>query len=250
MFITSLTATDVAALTPIKMNQYYELALIVSPDLTNPEIEKKLQSIRQSLDKVGQIKSEDIWGMRSLAYVIKHHDRGFYAIFYVEAPAGALAEINNDLRLDSGILRYIIINHDQKYTPIVRLDEEDATLTNIKKTPHGAKEVKPEIISEPKEEKKPEKIKKESQAAPDNKKIAKDKPEPEVIEKDDSPEEKQPAPEATTEIEAKIEKEEKEIAPLEIPEPEKDEPAKKKAEEKKKSSLDDLDSALDRLLQE
>ncbi|MCX6807371.1 MAG: 30S ribosomal protein S6 [Patescibacteria group bacterium] len=208
----------------------YELALILSSELTNPEIEKKLTHIRKSLEKIGKIDKEDIWGMRDFAYRIKFQHRGYYAIFYVSAEAGMLSELDSELRLDNDVLRHLITVHDVNYVPVVRLEEEGARVDKRE----ARVKAKTEVIIE------------ETAVDQTDKKVKTIIPEPEAPDNVEPPKSQldtaELEPEKTIKKRVKIVEEEPKI-PV-------DGVARKKTQEKKKSSLTDLDAALDALLKD
>ncbi len=201
-----------------KMTKNYEVAIIVSPSLTNAEIEKKITQIRKNLNKAGKIHAEDIWGMRELAYRIKLQRQGFYALFYLHAEAGALTEFDAEMRIDQDILRHLILTHADDYVPVVRLDEEEGTPSSDTRAREkaavkaAATKVKVEVEKE--------------EAAPAEKTAEKSEKPVAEPEKKSEPELEKPA------------------------EPITEDGVKKKTVSKKKTSLDDLDAALDELLKD
>lgn len=216
----------------------YELALIVSSELTSQEIEKKLENLRKEISKCAKITSEDVWGLRDLAYRIKLQEKGFYAIFYVEGEAGCLDEIEGELRIDPQFLRYLVIKREDGYVPQVRLEEEGAPVKKeeIKKKVEVARAQKVVKIEEEKPAPKVKKVE-EKKVEVKEEVVEEKKVEEEKVEEEKEEVKKEVAPEKV-EVEEKKEEEEKEPT------------MKKKVAPKKKSSLDDLDAALDELLKD
>lgn len=210
----------------------YELALIVSSELTSQEIEKKLENLRKEISKCAKITSEDVWGLRDLAYRIKLQERGFYAIFYVEGEAGCLDEIEGELRIDPQFLRYLVIKREDGYVPQVRLEEEGAPVKKeeIKKKVETARAQKVVKIEEEKPAPKVKKVEVEEKKEEEEEKSE--------VKKEEKVEVKEEVAPKKVEVEEKKEEEEKEPT------------MKKKVAPKKKSSLDDLDAALDELLKD
>lgn len=52
---------------------------------------------------------EDLWGVRGLAYPIKHNDKAFFAHFEFETEPEKAITLDRNLRLNEDILRYLII---------------------------------------------------------------------------------------------------------------------------------------------
>lgn len=104
----------------------YELMLILSPKQTDKEIEKNLKEIKGILSENGyEVVDEDLWGMREMAYPVKGSSKGYYAVYnFVGEPAG-LPEVQKDLNLQVGVLRfmaskvpndYVMMRYDQLAT--------------------------------------------------------------------------------------------------------------------------------------
>jgi len=98
----------------------YELMVIVNPDIGMDAIKKRLDEIRKVLsakkgEVAGEIFYEDIWGLRDLAYKIKKHDKGFYAVFDFLTDPSLIKEMENTLRLEPEVLRHMIVRLPGSY---------------------------------------------------------------------------------------------------------------------------------------
>lgn len=107
----------------------YELMFVLSPTLTEA---KRNKSIKQIDDVLKSNKAEvfhvDDWGKREMAYAIKGHDEAYYIIYYFETQDAAfLAELEEDMKLDAGVLRHIIIKRDDEFEvkDFSKVDEEE-----------------------------------------------------------------------------------------------------------------------------
>lgn len=111
----------------------YELMVILTSDMSQEETEKQLDVIRKQItDLNGGIYHEDLWGVRDLAYIIKKHDRGYYAIFYFTFEGKNLAEMESNFRLDAKIIRHMIVKSPKNYS-IKPLSELELTEEDIAK---------------------------------------------------------------------------------------------------------------------
>jgi len=99
------------------MENQYELMVLLAPDLGEKQQEVELEEIRNSItSNKGKITYEDIWGIKDLAYVIKKHEQGFYAVFNFELEDGrALAEMKESYNLNQAMLRYLILKIPKNY---------------------------------------------------------------------------------------------------------------------------------------
>jgi len=144
----------------------YELMVIVNPDIGTAAIAEALEEIKKLLTakkSKGELFFEDVWGIRDLAYPIKKHDAGYYAVYdFVMLPSG-INEIDQTLRLDNNIVRHMIVNLPLKYAPktfaqmeaerAVEAEKEAASKPARRGSKPPVREVKPEAAkAEVKEE--------------------------------------------------------------------------------------------------
>jgi len=94
----------------------YELMFILKPDMLETAYKKKLKDFKEFLENSKAVVSvEDIWGKRPLAYRIKQKDDGIYVVYNFVAPANFIHEINEHLRIDTEILRHLMISLPKNY---------------------------------------------------------------------------------------------------------------------------------------
>lgn len=146
----------------------YELMVILNPDIGDDASTKLLAEIRKLItDRKGEIFFEDIWGMRDLAYSIKKHTKGYYAVFDFNLGAEHIREINAKLILERDLLRHMTVVLPFKYEPksFAVLQELDAKPEEPAARVAGAKkaaEAKPvKAKEEVKKEEAPKKVVKE-----------------------------------------------------------------------------------------
>jgi small subunit ribosomal protein S6 len=101
----------------------YELMVIINPDIGMDAIKKRLDEIRKVLSTkkngvAGEIFFEEIWGARDLAYKIKKHDRGFYAVFDFITDPTLIQEMDKTFRLEPELLRHMIVRLPGSYKPV------------------------------------------------------------------------------------------------------------------------------------
>ena len=95
----------------------YELMVIISGKLEESNAHSWLKTITQSVTSVGGSVhgNPEWWGKRRLAYPIQKQDDGYYAVFNIVAPGGALDEVERGFRLSDDVLRHKILRlpHDE-----------------------------------------------------------------------------------------------------------------------------------------
>lgn len=89
----------------------YELMVILSGTLDENSAHGWLKTITGSIaSNGGKVHGEpDWWGRRRLAYPIKKMEDGYYAVFNVVAPAGAMDEVERGFRISDDVLRHKLI---------------------------------------------------------------------------------------------------------------------------------------------
>lgn len=94
----------------------YELMAILNPKFSEKELEKTLNEIKTSMKENDfTVKEEDIWGHRPLAYKIKGFDQGYYVVMTLEGESTGTMELKKDLRLQTGIIRHMLIKTPDDY---------------------------------------------------------------------------------------------------------------------------------------
>lgn len=99
---------------PPKANRTYEAVYIFDSALEDDAINEKLSRFHNLLSAAGDISVEH-WGRRALAYPIKRRENGYYAIAKFDlADVKVLPEFERALKLDEGVLRYLISLHERE----------------------------------------------------------------------------------------------------------------------------------------
>jgi len=61
----------------------------------------------------GTVSLVDEWGMRDLAYRIEKQSKGFYTLLRYNATGRAVEELERNLKLTDGILRYLTVRTEE-----------------------------------------------------------------------------------------------------------------------------------------
>ena len=89
------------------MPRRYEAVYIFDSKLEDTAIQDKITRFHGLLSATGDI-AVDHWGRRQLAYKIGPRDTGYYVVSKFEAEPGVLPEYERALKLDDGVVRYLI----------------------------------------------------------------------------------------------------------------------------------------------
>lgn len=98
----------------------YEMLAILLPDQGDEEtqsaIDKMLGHITGENGTIDSVHTDSPWGRRRLAYSIRHqgvdYRDGHYVLVYFTAMPTAIAEIERELKLDTNVIRYLLLIHD------------------------------------------------------------------------------------------------------------------------------------------
>lgn len=104
----------------------YELTVLIRPDLES-DIEAPINKVRDIVKKAGgEIKKEDNWGKKKLAYKIRKEDFAIYVYMDIVLPADAPLKISNTLNITEEVLRYLLVLADEKTQKIADEDKKSA----------------------------------------------------------------------------------------------------------------------------
>jgi len=96
------------------LNQY-ETVFILTPVLSEDQIKETVDKYRQFLLKnEGEIIWEESWGIRKLAYPIRHKTTGYYHLFEFRASPNLISKFETQLRQDERVIRFLAVKLDKK----------------------------------------------------------------------------------------------------------------------------------------
>ena len=107
------------------MPRKYEAVYIFDSTLEDAAIQEKLNRFHGLLNASGEI-TVNHWGRRQLAYPIGPRENGYYVIARFETESTALPEYERALRLDEGVVRYLITLHEHEVGAPPMTEEEIA----------------------------------------------------------------------------------------------------------------------------
>jgi len=97
----------------------YELVLMLDPEIPDERREQIASEARQRIESGGTLKHDTAWGMRKLAYEIRQRTEADYRLFRFETDGELLDELNHNLRIADGVLRFRIFKVDAGSPAIV-----------------------------------------------------------------------------------------------------------------------------------
>jgi small subunit ribosomal protein S6 len=100
----------------------YELMAILIPDMSEEDTQAALGRVTSYVTDVNADVTDTLtdspWGRRRLAYTIRHegvdYRDGFYVLIHFTGAPNSITEIERELKLDTSVIRYLLVSHDPK----------------------------------------------------------------------------------------------------------------------------------------
>lgn len=133
---------------------HYEMLYIISNKYTEKEVEPIQEEVKKIIEKHdGKVTYSENWGKKKLMYPINHFNHGYYALYEFDAEAKNMNKINDEMRLDNKVLRFMIVS--KKARTESEIKEEKLRAQEILK--QEAKETEEKIEAKEKKEETPKK---------------------------------------------------------------------------------------------
>ena len=92
----------------------YEGVFIISPELSNDSSKGVVAQIQELVSKNGgRVDGIQEWGKKRLAYKIKKKQEGNYVIMNFQLESKSVKKLEQTLRLNDHLLRFLLINKDE-----------------------------------------------------------------------------------------------------------------------------------------
>jgi small subunit ribosomal protein S6 len=96
----------------------YELVLMLDPGQDAPGRDAVANEAKGQIEAAGTLKHENAWGLRKMAYEIDQRNEADYRWFRFEAPTELLEQLDHNLKIADGVLRFRIFKVDAD-TPVM-----------------------------------------------------------------------------------------------------------------------------------
>tara|TARA_B100001175_G_C19264334_1_gene521000 strand:- start:101 stop:427 length:327 start_codon:yes stop_codon:yes gene_type:complete len=91
---------------------FYENTLIAKQDLPKAELDKIKEKYSSIINNnSGKVVKIEEWGLLSLARKIRRYKKGFYIHYKFEGNKETLSEINKKIKVDSSIIRHLVVKY-------------------------------------------------------------------------------------------------------------------------------------------
>ena len=95
----------------------YEHVFLVRQDISPQQVEALIKEFGQLIEQAGgKVGKTEYWGLKSLAYKMKKSRKAHYALMNLDAPPGAVAEMERKMGLSSDVIRFLTLRVDAHET--------------------------------------------------------------------------------------------------------------------------------------
>jgi small subunit ribosomal protein S6 len=92
----------------------YELVLMLDPEVPDERRDQIADEARKRITSGGDLKHDQAWGMRKMAYEIRQRTEADYRFFRFEGQSPLLDELDHSLKIADGVLRFRIFKVDPR----------------------------------------------------------------------------------------------------------------------------------------
>ncbi|HYH13238.1 MAG TPA: 30S ribosomal protein S6 [Thermomicrobiales bacterium] len=100
----------------------YELMTVFVPELSEEDNQAQIDKVGTYIANAGGSLTETLtsspWGRRRLAYTVRFNGvdyrDGFYTVYHFESAPSNLTELERELKLDTSVMRYLLVHDDPK----------------------------------------------------------------------------------------------------------------------------------------
>ncbi len=92
------------------MTRAYELTVVLSPQLNEKDLSALKDAVEKLVEKIkGKAGKVEEWGTKKLSYPIKKETEGVFSFWRLELPTDGVAALDKELKVQDGILRYLLV---------------------------------------------------------------------------------------------------------------------------------------------
>ena len=92
----------------------YENVFLVRPDVSANQVESLTKEFSAIVEEGGgSVPKVEHWGLRTLAYRMKKNRKAHYVLMNLDAPTGAVHEMERNMRIHEDVLRHLTIRVEE-----------------------------------------------------------------------------------------------------------------------------------------
>lgn len=92
----------------------YEHVFIARQDISSTQVDSLVETFTGLVQtEGGKVANTEYWGLKNLSYRIKKNRKGHYVLLNIEAPVGAINELERNERIHEDVLRYLTLRVEE-----------------------------------------------------------------------------------------------------------------------------------------
>lgn len=92
----------------------YEHVFLARQDVSAQQVEAMTETYKAVIEaNGGAVTKVEYWGVKTLAYRIKKNRKAHYALFNLDAPAAAVAEMERQMAINEDVLRFMTVRVEE-----------------------------------------------------------------------------------------------------------------------------------------
>jgi small subunit ribosomal protein S6 len=93
----------------------YETVIVADPDLSEEQLEDLITKFKNIIIRDnGLIKEVEKWGLKELAFKVKHKKKGYYFVFHYYGGPDIVEEVERNIKIDDRIIRFLTFKVSKK----------------------------------------------------------------------------------------------------------------------------------------
>ena len=94
------------------MNKY-ESVIIINPNVEGEALKALVSRFTDLINSEGKVEKVDEIGKRKLAYNVKKFEEGIYVVFYFEAKAELISELERNYRITDEVIKFMTVKQGE-----------------------------------------------------------------------------------------------------------------------------------------
>jgi small subunit ribosomal protein S6 len=120
----------------------YEHVFLARQDLAQAQVDQLAETATKIIeDNQGKVVKTETWGLRNLAYRVKKNRKAHYVMLDIDAPAGAVAELERQTAINEDVIRYMTVRvdaHEQGPSVMMRKGDREGRRRRDERDEMGA----------------------------------------------------------------------------------------------------------------
>ncbi len=102
---------------------------LFSPEISEKEVKTEVDQTKAIIQELGgEITKEDFWGLKNLAYPIKHQEQGYYQITWCKLAPAKLSALEQKLKGQGGLTRFLVTKLGKKEPVAIKIPSPASVL--------------------------------------------------------------------------------------------------------------------------